>query len=369
MERANLQIMRMLRERGADILCVTEQDYGDQVVRELEPIGCAWTPVSCLSNLRLPRSPLELWKTLAYWRRTAAAIRRIIADYRPTHIHVTNVMYFLLAWPALRRVKQPVVFRLPNPPDTTLTGIRRLVSNSVWRRVVVPRADRLVANCEFTVAELRKVGVDCRKATVIRNCLPQRAAGPGSSDAPAVRRDRFNVVCTSQVREAKGADFVVDAAARLLREGHPVDVYLAGENDWRNPFADALKQRVIDEGWQDRIHFLGHIEDVFGLLEQCDLHVQPARREVFPNSVLEAKAFGLPSVVSDAGGLPELVEHLVDGYICRDVSAEGLYDGIRYFLDDPGAREAAGRAARRSLERFSEERTSDLWAGLYRDLN
>jgi glycosyltransferase involved in cell wall biosynthesis len=322
-----------------------------------------------VKNLRLPRTPLEAWRTLRYWRQTAASIRRIMNDYRPTHIHVTNLTYFLLAWPALRQAKQPIVFRLPNPPDTTLSGIKRRFSDWIWRRLVSRTADVLVANCEFTVAELHKTGADCRNARVIRNCVASRSPGDKPSDAPRVRRDRFNIVYTSQVREAKGADLVVEAAVRLLKEGRPVDVYIAGENHWRNPFADELQQRVREAGWQERIHFPGHVEDIFGLLEQCDLHVQPARREVFPNSVLEAKAFGLPSVVFPSGGLPEMVSHLSDGYVCEDATVESLYTGIRYYLDNPDILAIAGQAALSSLSRYSEESTAESWVRLYRDLD
>jgi glycosyltransferase involved in cell wall biosynthesis len=367
MERSNLQIMRMLKDRGADILCVTERDHGDLIVRELEQIGVPWVGVPCLTRLHLARTPRQMLAMIRGWRETASAVGRVVGAYRPTHIHVTCLTFFLLAWPVLRSARQRVVFRLPNPPDNGLSGYKQLLSNLVWRHGVMPYADRLVANCRYTVEQLRQVGANCDKVTVIPNCVATRHA-PFLSDAPRIDPDRFNIVFTSKVRPEKGADFVIEAGMRMLRENLPVDLYLAGQHNWRNPFADRLKRQVSDLGMDKHIHFLGHIEDVFGLLKQCDLHVHPARREVFPNAVLEAKAHGVPSVVFRSGGLPEMVDHLRDSYLCAEQSADSLCQGIRHFLDDPEALQRAGAGAKRSLKRFSEDRISEMWAELYGSL-
>ena len=60
--------------------------------------------------------------------------------------------------------------------------------------------------------------------------------------------------------------------------------------------------------------------------------------------------------------------HLVDGYICREKSVQGLYEGIRYFLDDAAVLKAAGKAAKQSLERFSRQRVADEWADVFRNV-
>ena len=81
------------------------------------------------------------------------------------------------------------------------------------------------------------------------------------------------------------------------------------------------------------------------------------------NVVLEAKLCGKPSVVFPTGGLPELIEHGVDGYICRDCTVEALGDGIDYFVKNPDARYASGKAARRSLEeKFGQQRFRHEWS-------
>jgi glycosyltransferase involved in cell wall biosynthesis len=154
----------------------------------------------------------------------------------------------------------------------------------------------------------------------------------------------------------------------MTAEREDVDFYLAGEHHWKNPFAEELIRQVEIKSLASRIHFTGEIDDVFGLLRQCDLHVCPSTSagESFPNVVLEAKSQGLPSVVFPTAGLTEAVTHLVDGYVCSEKSSRALYDGLRYFLEDAAALKDAGNSARRSLDKFSKDSIAGEWAALFR---
>ncbi|MFP5378403.1 MAG: glycosyltransferase [Vicinamibacteria bacterium] len=92
---------------------------------------------------------------------------------------------------------------------------------------------------------------------------------------------------------------------------------------------------------------------------------RPEQREGLAGVVLEAKLAGVPSVVTPTGSLPELVRHGVDGWIAGDCTVEALVDGLRHFLVDEATRAAAGEAARRSLDGFSEARFAANWARVF----
>jgi glycosyltransferase involved in cell wall biosynthesis len=128
-----------------------------------------------------------------------------------------------------------------------------------------------------------------------------------------------------------------------------------------------LGKRVEVMGNQQRILFLGHVDDVNTTYSQADIHVCPSvTTEALPHVVLEAKQCGKPSVVFPTGGIPELIEHEVDGYVCRAKTAEALAEGIRFFLNDPEKLRLAGEAARRSLEeKFGEQRFRRAWAEVF----
>jgi len=368
MERSNLQIMKMLRQRGADVLFVVERRSPD-VAREAESIGCDVAPATFYQGwerrLHLSRDPFEMAGVVGAWARTAAELDRIYRQYKPTHIHVTNLHYFLDALPTLWRARCPVVFRLPNPPDTMLPRVKQAISDWIWRKLVLPWCDAVVCNCRYTFSRLERLGLPPERGHCIYNCLADRTTN--ADDMPSLRSHCFNVVYLGRIRPEKGVGQLCEAAARIVRERPDVDFHLAGEYAWENPFAEELIRKVRAEKLNERIQFHGPIQDVFGLLGRCHLHVCPSTNalESFPNVILEAKSQGLPSVVFPTSGIPEAVTHLVDGYVCRDTSAEALYEGMRHYLDQPDESRRAGDAARRSLARFSEQTVGNQWAELY----
>jgi glycosyltransferase involved in cell wall biosynthesis len=160
---------------------------------------------------------------------------------------------------------------------------------------------------------------------------------------------------------------LLDVVKRMIGRGDDIVLGIAGKSDWGSGLLAQLKQQTQEAGLEGRIHFFGYLADVTPVLEHCDVHVCPSLfPDPLPNVVNEAKLHGKPSVVFPTGGIPELIVHEADGYICRESSAEALMEGIAYFLADAARREAAGAAARKSLdEKFGREKYQREWAEVF----
>jgi len=372
MERSNLQIFRMMRALGADVLFVTEQTYGHRMQQEIEAINCRWVSASFITKveerLHLSRSPREMAVIVRAWLRANRAVKAASREFRPHVIYIPGLAALIYSLSTVWRAKQPVVFRLPNPPGLNHRGFKKIIGGWLWSQCVARVVDVFVCNSNYTLERLKNAGVRPRISRVIHNCLSDRRP-PDVTDSPRAVPGRVNVVYLGRIRAEKGVDVLVDAAWRIVKERDDVDFYLAGEYKWMNPFADSLIAKVTASSLESRIKFTGQIDDVFGLLDQCQLHCCPSTSdgESFPNVVLEAKSRGIPSVVFPTSGLPEAVTHLVDGYICPDRSVNSLYEGLSYFLERPSEMEAAGVAALGSMARFSPEGTSRQWAELFKE--
>lgn len=372
MERANLQIMKMMREEHAEILFIADQMYGREVQKEIEQIGCRWIGIVLIKTykegLHLTINIGEMFFVVLAWMRTARQIDKIYRQYKPTHFYITNFSFFLYAFVTLRRTKKPVIFRLPNPPDLNLPDWKQTLSNWIWRRIVYPTCDFLVCNCQYTASQLNKVVGNSDKIKVIYNCVPERGLLE-KSDVPVLDRTQFNIVYLGRIHPEKGVEELFEAASRIVSEQKDINVYLVGEHKWKNPFAENLLERIEKSNLGSQIRILDPIKDVAGLLEQCNLHICPSisPSESFPNVVLEAKAQGVPSVVFPTAGLPEAITHLKDGYICENVTSEALYKGMQYFLANRETLQRAGQAARESLKRFSRERIAEEWIQVFKD--
>ena len=116
------------------------------------------------------------------------------------------------------------------------------------------------------------------------------------------------------------------------------------------------------------MNFLGYREDVLHLMANAGIHCCPScpeTREGFGLVNVEAKAAGIPSVVTPSGALPELIRHREDGWVCSDGSPAAVAEGIEKFLVDPKMAATAGQAALMSLERFDRASFARAWLSVF----
>ena len=127
------------------------------------------------------------------------------------------------------------------------------------------------------------------------------------------------------------------------------------------PERQSLEFRVSELGLEDRVSFAGARgqEETLALMAACDVFVLNSTYEGLPHVVLEAMAVGLPVVATDAGGIPELVQHGSNGLLIP-ASGRGLTDSLAALLADKAMRESLSEGARRTAETFCFDSTLEL---------
>lgn len=135
------------------------------------------------------------------------------------------------------------------------------------------------------------------------------------------------------------------------------------------PERDALQKYRDQCEIRDRVHFLGHREDVPQLIEHFDLLLTTSAYEGLPNSVLEAMAAGVPVVASDIPGHRELVFEGETGYRTPVGDRGEFARAANRILNDQQLRDRLGQNAQRHvLDNFSVQQFVDQHAELYREL-
>lgn len=84
-----------------------------------------------------------------------------------------------------------------------------------------------------------------------------------------------------------------------------------------------------------KINYVGRFNDDLSLVmlyNACDLFVTPSIADNYPNVILESMACGLPCVGFNLGGIPEMIQHKITGYISPELSHQGLLNGINWTL-------------------------------------
>jgi len=123
------------------------------------------------------------------------------------------------------------------------------------------------------------------------------------------------------------------AAAKRLKAAHPeVPITLVGDFD---PSPDSLTREELDELIRCGIDYKGFLADVRPEIAACSVYVLPSYREGTPRSVLEAMSMGRAIITTDAPGCRETVKDGVNGLLVPPRDADGLYEAMLRFVDEP----------------------------------
>jgi N-acetyl-alpha-D-glucosaminyl L-malate synthase BshA len=169
------------------------------------------------------------------------------------------------------------------------------------------------------------------------------------------------VMHASNFRPVKRIDSVVEVFARI-RARVPAVLLLVGDG----PELATARRVARSAGVQEFVHALGAQENILPLLSIADLFLLPSAQESFGLAALEAMACEVPVVASTAGGLPEVIEHGVNGFLHPVGDVESMAASSIALLTDEALHRRISDAARRSVvDRFCDERIVPLYEALY----
>jgi glycosyltransferase involved in cell wall biosynthesis len=127
-----------------------------------------------------------------------------------------------------------------------------------------------------------------------------------------------------------------------LGEALPVHLLIAGDGQCRGE----LTRLAAALGLAARVHFLGWRTDLEAIFGATDVVICSSRNEGTPVALIEAMAAGVPVVATAVGGVPDLVQHAVTGWLVPPGDPAALAAGIRHLIDRPDLRERLATAAR-----------------------
>ncbi len=132
------------------------------------------------------------------------------------------------------------------------------------------------------------------------------------------------------------------------------------------PDRPAAEQLCRDKGLSPRAHFLGNSPAIDRIMPQADLYVLPTNYESFGLSALEAQACGVPVLGYTAGGLPEVVEDGVTGFLRAVGDVDGLAAcGLAILEDRAAFTLMADRARERAIRLFSADSIVEKYLSIY----
>jgi glycosyltransferase involved in cell wall biosynthesis len=157
------------------------------------------------------------------------------------------------------------------------------------------------------------------------------------------------------VLEKKGVRLLMKAFDCLAAERTDVMLVSVGGEQVHPDIAMAMRR------WPGRVFNFLTREDVTPFYAAADVFVLPSHAEGLSNALIEAQAFGLASVVSSAGGNPEVVSHGRDGMVFTSGDVESLLDCMRRMASSAEDRRTFGSRARISVRRYQMDAIVDRY--------
>jgi colanic acid/amylovoran biosynthesis glycosyltransferase len=158
----------------------------------------------------------------------------------------------------------------------------------------------------------------------------------------------LRVLSVGRLTWVKGYEYGLQAIKLLKEQGIACEYRIVGDGDLLEGVSFARHQLELES----IVQLLGPQPwgEVKNAMQWADVFLQASVQEGFCNAVIEAQAMKLPVVCSDAGGLPENVEHGVTGFVVPRRNPQALADKLRLLANDPELRDSMGKAGRERVE-------------------
>ncbi|WP_342551676.1 N-acetyl-alpha-D-glucosaminyl L-malate synthase BshA [Paenibacillus sp. FSL R7-0652] len=180
-------------------------------------------------------------------------------------------------------------------------------------RLAINESDAVTAVSQDLIRETVELLDIQRPIDLTYNFIDKRVYYP--RDAVSLRRDiaaphEKILMHISNFRPVKRTQDVVEVF-RQVQEKVPAKLLFVGEG----PDLPKIQCKIKELGLDDKVHFLGRQDDIAQVISMADILMLPSEKESFGLVALEAMACGVPTIGSEAGGIPELVIHGKTGFL------------------------------------------------------
>lgn len=316
--------------------------------------------------------------------RSIGRLRELMAAHGVHAVHTNQTVDLFLAGTAARRSGIPVVASIHwlAERDTSDVGAGSLVSGRArqWLRLLADRtlADRIIAvsgAVRDTHAALLGSSFPASRVEVLfpgleMSPVPDATAlaeeRSGMRQELGVPNDAIVILNIGRLHPVKGQLHLMPMMARLRERLPNALLLIAGDG----PLRSALQAEIREHGLESHVRLLGARLDIPALLRASDALVLASESEAAPLPLMEAMRESKPVVATGVGGVPEMVENGVTGYVVPRGMPHEMADALVQMFTPPERALEMGEAGRRvALQRFDVARIAERLGAIYREIS
>lgn len=251
----------------------------------------------------------------------------------------------------------------PHGGDLAKDRTGNIISRRVMSRInkALPAAQAITAISQSVKRQILDLGAPSGNICLIPNGVSLNEFKPGGSSL------KHNyIVFIGRLVKLKGVDTLIEAYS-LLKKSYPgVNLKIAGDGVEMS----VLKELVRKLNLAREVEFLGTVRgaEKIRLLSEALFLVCPSREEAFSVVNLEALASGLPVIASRVGGITDVIQDCINGFLVEPENPEQLAEKMRLLMEDAGLRQQMSERALHSAARFDWSNVACQYLHIYRQI-
>lgn len=316
-------------------------------------------PVSCLNH----KNPLDI--------RVIPKLTKFLKEHKPDilEIHLPYTGFLGRISAKLARIG-PILY--VEHSLAVQIGIRRFhILSFLGNILTYPLNDYIVTVSQDTCNDVKKYCFTKKPIQVVLNGIDIKKIEDSRTNITKIKQS-FDIPINHKIvghvanlLPKKRQDILLDAAKIVINEFPQVTFVLVG----RGPLEQKLKSLTLKLGIQNNVIFPGFVDDLYGIMQTFDVFVMSSQYEGFGISLAEAMALGKPAVVTRVGGMVEVVEDMVSGFLVDAKTPHELAARILILLRNDDLRSTMGHAAeKRVREQFDIKKRVMTMENIYRKL-
>jgi glycosyltransferase involved in cell wall biosynthesis len=303
-----------------------------------------------------PRSEIDL---AAAWR-----LSRVLKQLRPHVVHAHDPHAVAMASTALS-IASPT----PRPPLVASRRVEFRIAHNSFSRWKYSQVDCFVANSGAIRDRLVADGIPRAKTTIVNEGVDvERIVRMKPADVHAAFYLPHGAPVVGNVAALvphKGQHHLIDAAALVVREVPDARFVIVGDGELR----ESLEKHVRDKHLERHVFLAGFRLDALELTKGFDVFAMSSVSEGMCTALVDAMAASKAAVCTTAGGIPEVLEDGVTGFLVPPRDAHAMAAKLVLLLKDAALRARMGDAAlHRARDRFTVERMVEGTAAVYERL-
>jgi glycosyltransferase involved in cell wall biosynthesis len=336
-----LELAEGLQASGRRVICITSSwsngDFLERLRSSAIPfrrmrLGFISATLKCDA---MAMTLIQFWRwpglIFDYWR--------FLYKAKPARVIHTNWHHLLLLWMFLNQQRDWFWVHEFIPSKLQYRKVFGWLSH---------RLNGFVAVSDAIAESLRHLGIPEDKIRVIHNGLRNPAVDVA---LPATRLAKKNIGIVGQIGPWKGHEDLLEAF-NIISQRHPSALlHVFGATGGR--FGDSLKKRATEMGVSERVIWHGFVRSKNEIYPVLDICVIPSRfEEPFGMTAVEAAYFSVPVIATRRGGLPEIVQDGLTGFLVESESPMQLAQRLEDLIGNESLREKMGFAARQHVSSY-----------------